>query len=68
MKTKIILKISVILLLSSIYFCSSKKIENIRVPGIVNGDIITIKSKTAGTIISLNFKEGQKIIKKQPKL
>ncbi len=65
MKTKIILKISVILLLSSIYFCSSKKIENIRVPGIVNGDIITIKSKTAGTIISLNFKEGQKIIKKQ---
>ncbi len=65
MKTKIILKISVILLLSSIYFCSSKKTENIKVPGIVNGDIITIKSKTAGTIISLNFKEGQKIIKKQ---
>ena len=65
MKMKII-RIIIILILVSTFFCNTKKAENIKVPGIVNGDIITVKSKTAGTITAVEFKEGQKITKNTP--
>ncbi len=64
MNIKNILKIILIFILSGLlFYCNDKDAEKTKAPGIVNGDIITIKSKTSGTINSVNFIEGKKIIK-----
>ncbi len=50
-----------IILLSNIFFCTSKTEDKIKVPGIVKGDIITIRAKTMGTVTKVNFYEGKKV-------
>jgi len=50
-----------IILLSSIFFCTSKTENKIKVSGIVKGDIITVRAKTMGTVTKVNFYEGKKV-------
>ncbi len=43
------------------FYCSKAENNQIKAPGIVDGDIITLKSQVAGTLQQLNMKEGQPI-------
>ena len=45
-------------ILSFLPFCSGKQSDEIKAPGIIEGDIITLKSLVAGTIEHIHFKEG----------
>ena len=50
-------------MLIGFFNCSKVESNEIKAPGIVDGDIITIKSAVAGTIQELAVKEGQKVSK-----
>ncbi len=64
---KTVQTIFVFLVTIMVFHCAEKDSSRIKVPGVVNGDIITVKSKAAGTIISADFSEGKKV-KKNGKL
>jgi HlyD family secretion protein len=45
--------------------CSKSSSEEIKAPGIVDGDIITLKAATAGTLQRLAVKEGENVTRDQ---
>ena len=51
----------VFVILASLPFCSGKKTGEIKAPGIIEGDIITIKSLVTGTIEQIFIKEGEPV-------
>jgi len=60
---RVFVAFSALFLISSMSFFNCSKVEDneIKAPGIVDGEIITIKSVVAGTIQELDVKEGEKI-------
>jgi HlyD family secretion protein len=46
--------------------CSNNHEGVMRAPGIVEGDIITVKSAVVGTIRQMNITEGEKVVKGKP--
>ena len=53
--------IPVLSLLLLVNFCSKDSSEGIMAPGIVEGDIITLKSQVAGTLDIIHKKEGDPV-------
>jgi len=52
-------------ILSFLPFCSDKQSGEIKAPGIIDGDIVTLKSLVAGTIEHIHIKEGEGVNKNQ---
>jgi HlyD family secretion protein len=48
------------------FYCSSADGREIKVPGIVDGDIITLKSSVQGTVKQLDMKEGETVTREKP--
>ncbi len=53
------------LLFLALQFCSGKKSETIKVQGITDADIITLKSATAGKVKKIFFDTGDRILKEK---
>ena len=44
-------------------FCGNRKTAEIKAPGVIDGDIITLKSQVSGTVDDILFVEGQTVTK-----
>jgi HlyD family secretion protein len=55
----------VFIIMVSLPFCSGKKSSEIKAPGIIEGDIITLKSLVAGTIEQIFISEGEQVKQNQ---
>jgi len=61
----ILIILPVIVLGITLTSCSKKSENEITVPGVVDGDIITLKAAVAGTIQNMTIKEGDKVSRDQ---
>lgn len=52
-------------ILSFLSFCSGTKSGEIKAPGIIDGDVITLKSLVAGTVDQISIKEGERVSRDQ---
>lgn len=46
--------------------CSSKKDSSLKAAGVVEGDVLTLRTQAAGTLLSLSFQEGDRIDEDRP--
>ena len=50
-----------LLIISFLSFCGKNNSTEIKAPGIIDGDIITVKSQVQGTIDKININEGKEV-------
>ena len=61
---KKILPLIIILLL--LFYCTNKRMDEIKAPGVINAEIITLKALVSGTLDKINHKQGDRVKKWHP--
>jgi len=61
MNSKTIKTMLILSIITMNFFCNKDKDKSLNAPGIVNGEVITVRAKASGTITALNFYEAKKV-------